>query len=78
MFVFLLKLFAFFYKYLSLQSLHAETSLGSRGGGDGHISNSVFLRFGFDDFEVLRKFQNDVKDKATKKCVGYVVSIQPE
>ena len=48
-----------------------------QGGGDGHINNSVFLRFGFDDFKVLRKLQNDVKDKATKTRVGYVVSIQP-
>ena len=74
---FLSYLLAFLYKSLSLHCLHAETSSWSRGGGDGHIDNGVFLRFGFDDFEVLEKLSNDVKNKATKNDVGYVVSMQP-
>ena len=36
------------------------------GGGDRHIDNGVFIRFGFDDFEVLENFQTNVKNKATE------------
>ena len=67
----------FHINYLSLPCLHAETSSGSRGGGGRHISNGVFLRFGFDDSKSWKNFQIVVKDKATKNDVGYVVSIQP-
>ena len=38
----------FHINYLSLPCLHADASSGSRGGGGRHISNGVFLRFGFD------------------------------
>ena len=48
------------------------------GGGDRHIDNGVFLRFGFDSSKVLRKHSNSVKNKATKNSAGYVVSIQLE
>ena len=74
--VFFLYIFSITFLFILLQSLHADTSSEVKGGGDRHINNGVFLRFGFDDFEVLRKFLNDVKNKATKNSVGYVVSIQ--
>ena len=70
-------MFAFLYKSLSLQCLHADASSWSRGGGDRHMDNSVFLRFGFDDSKSWENF-NAVKNKATKNDFGYVVSIQPE
>ena len=42
------------------------------------MDNSVFLRFGFDCSKSWKNFQTNVKDKATKNDVGYVVSMQPE
>ena len=44
--------------FLFLQSLHTSASNNrSEGiGWDRHINNGVFLRFGFDYLEVLRKF----------------------
>ena len=38
----------FHLKTLSLRGLHADASFSKQGGGDRHISNGVFLRFGFD------------------------------
>lgn len=45
--------------------------------GGGHISKGVFLRFGFDCSKSWKNFQTNVKNKATKNYVGYVVSMQP-
>ena len=45
-----------------------------KGGGDRHISNGVFLRFGFDCSKSWKNFQTNVKNKATETHVGYVIS----
>ena len=42
------------------------------GGGDGHIDNGVFIRFGFDYPEVLENFIL-VKNKATEIRVGMFI-----
>ena len=41
------------------------------GGGDRHIDNGVFIRFGFDYSKSWKNFII-VKNKATKTHVGYV------
>ena len=46
--------------------LHFEAT----GSGDSHIDNGVFLRFGFDDFEVLRKFQIVSRTKQQRNALG--------
>ena len=56
----------FLHKSLYLQSLHAEASSRSRGGGDGHIDNSVFLRFGFDGLKSWENF-NRSQEQSNKE-----------
>ena len=75
--VFFLYIFSITFLFILLQSLHADTSTEVKGGGDRHINNGVFLRFGFDCSKSWENFQTIVKNKATKNYVGYVVSIQP-
>ena len=67
----------FLYKCLSLQCLHAEASLWSRGGGDGHISNGVFLRFGFDCSKSWENFQTMSRTKQWRITLGMLYLCNP-
>ena len=42
------------------------------GGGERHIDNGVFIRFGFDCSKSWKNYQTNVKDKATEDARGYV------
>ena len=71
-------IFSLPFLFISLPCLHAETSLGSRGGGDGHMNNGVFLRFGFDDSKSWENFnysQRQGNEEARWVCCIYTAHV---
>ena len=56
-----------------MRCLHAEASTEVTGGGDRHIDNGVFIRFGFDDFEVLEKLESQSKTKQRRRTLGMFI-----